>query len=187
MNYNNIEGWFNWEPIYDEFVDKSNSNTIIVEIGSWLGKSTAYLASKIKQSNKKITFYTVDTFLGSPNEKGLLEVVRFNGGSILNKFKQNMKDCNCLEYVIPIESDSESASQKFENESVDFIFVDGGHTYKDVLLDLQSWFPKLKNNGIIAGHDWWHDPVKEAVRDYFGKNITKADIKLDNSVWYYQK
>ena len=38
----------------------------------------------------------------------------------------------------------------------DFIYIDASHEYEDVLNDLKMFLPKLKSNGIIAGHDWGH-------------------------------
>lgn len=41
-----------------------------------------------------------------------------------------------------------------EFESLDFIFIDGTHTYKAVKEDLENWVPNVNSNGIICGHDY---------------------------------
>jgi predicted O-methyltransferase YrrM len=43
---------------------------------------------------------------------------------------------------------------KFEDNSIDFIYIDGDHSYNAVKQDLEMYLPKLKDNGIIGGHDY---------------------------------
>lgn len=40
-----------------------------------------------------------------------------------------------------------------DNE-LDFVFIDAGHVYENVLADLEAAYPKVKSGGLIAGHDW---------------------------------
>ena len=42
-----------------------------------------------------------------------------------------------------------------ENNSIDLIFIDGNHTYKYVLDDLENYYPKLKKTGIMCGDDFF--------------------------------
>jgi len=54
----------------------------------------------------------------------------------------------------------------FEDESLDFIYIDGNHTYNSVKEDMELWFPKLKKGGLFAGHDylrmdWENTPFSE--------------------------
>ena len=50
QTYKDIQGWFDYENIYDNQVALLKDGSIIVEIGCWLGKSSCYLAQKIKES-----------------------------------------------------------------------------------------------------------------------------------------
>lgn len=50
---------------------------------------------------------------------------------------------------------SSIAAFNFKDASLDFIFIDGDHTYDGVMNDLNLWWPKLKVGGIISGHDYW--------------------------------
>ncbi len=45
-----------------------------------------------------------------------------------------------------------------EDEYFDFIYIDGSHLYEDVKRDLNDWLPKLKDGGIIGGHDYIAQP-----------------------------
>jgi len=58
----------------------------------------------------------------------------------------------------------------FNDQSVDFCFLDGDHTYEAVSEDVRNWFPKIRPGGILAGHDYVSDEhagVKRAVDEFF--------------------
>ena len=42
----------------------------------------------------------------------------------------------------------------FPNESVDFVYIDGEHSYEAVSKDIADWWPKISPGGILAGHDY---------------------------------
>jgi predicted O-methyltransferase YrrM len=57
-----------------------------------------------------------------------------------------------------------------EHGPFDFIFIDAAHDYDSVVKDRAAWWPKLKPNGIFAGHDYpWHE-VKQAVTEHAEAN-----------------
>lgn len=55
---------------------------------------------------------------------------------------------------IVIKDISENAVEKFENNSLDFIYLDASHLFSGFAIDLIKWWEKLKTNGIFAGHDY---------------------------------
>jgi hypothetical protein len=68
---------------------------------------------------------------------------------------------------------SEYAHYRYDDEVLDFVFIDANHSLLHVIQDLHYWVPKVKQGGIIAGHDWISrkDPamnmhVMEAVTAY---------------------
>ncbi len=48
----------------------------------------------------------------------------------------------------------EYASELFEDESLDFVYIDANHTYQGVKDDIKLWFPKVKKGGLLLGHDY---------------------------------
>lgn len=56
----------------------------------------------------------------------------------------------------------------FEDESLDFVYIDANHAYDFVIEDIELWFPKVKKGGVVSGHDyilfggskegWYQDP-----------------------------
>ena len=63
--FHTIEGWFNYISIYSFAVEQAEDGDHFVEVGAWKGKSTSFMAVEIANSNKKIQFDVVDTWLGS--------------------------------------------------------------------------------------------------------------------------
>ena len=58
------------------------------------------------------------------------------------------------------------AAAKVAPRSLDFIYLDARHDYEGVAEDLRSWWPALRPGGVLAGHDWTHDSVARALRDW---------------------
>lgn len=84
------------------------------------------------------------------------------------RFKQVTEDFSRHNNVTVVRKYSQAAAEAMQNESVDFIYLDADHSHAAALLDLRSWFPKLKKKGIMAGHDYYNGcGVKSAV-DQFG-------------------
>jgi predicted O-methyltransferase YrrM len=105
----------------------------------------------------------------------------------LGEYKYNfvtnrLNKVGCNHFVELIKSDSCSAASLFENESLDFVFIDGNHWYDYVKKDIEAWLPKIKKGGIISGHDYEENGVSTAVREIFG-NSAKA-FKESPSCWY---
>jgi hypothetical protein len=65
---------------------------------------------------------------------------------------------------------SVEAAGFFAPGSLDFVYIDGAHDYAPVRADLEAWYPKLSEHGILAGHDWTDQPhhagVKRAVSQF---------------------
>ncbi len=62
--------------------------------------------------------------------------------------------------------DSYESSFLFENDTLDFVYIDGNHDYDHVTLDIKSWIEKVKDGGLIAGHDVNNPDVLKAVKDF---------------------
>jgi len=46
----------------------------------------------------------------------------------------------------------------FKDKAVDFIYIDGLHDYESVKKDVEAWWPKIRDGGVLSGHDY--NPVK---------------------------
>jgi len=174
VTWQDIQGWFDFQHVYDEAVRRAKPNARLVEIGAWLGKSTAYLAQAIKDSGKSIELHVVDSWDNCTVSK---HNGPSNGGAYANSstkalFYENMKAC-AVEATRVIERDSTAAADCFLDESIDFLFLDGDHSPEKVYADLKAWWPKIKPGGLLAGHDF-DEPGPNASAIRFAEEIGKA-------------
>ena len=49
---------------------------------------------------------------------------------------------------------STKAAEEFKDSSIDWVFIDGDHSYEGVKADLWAWWPKVRPRGLFSGHDW---------------------------------
>lgn len=171
--YSEIQGWFSFKPVYEEAVAKApkDQKSVFVEIGCWKGKSTSFMGVEIANSGKPIKFYAVDHFLGS-DEKVHHEDQDVMAGTLFRTFKHNISPVK--DYVNVLKMPSDEAAKLFDDGSVDFVLLDGGHSYEDVRTDLDEWLPKMRDNGVIAGDDWNWSGVKDAVTETFDASIIEV-------------
>jgi hypothetical protein len=77
---------------------------------------------------------------------------------------------------------SSAASRQFHDGYFDWVYVDGDHSYGEVLSDLRNWWPKIRSGGCIVGDDYqWKDErgqssVKAAVEQFAAEKGVAADV-----------
>jgi predicted O-methyltransferase YrrM len=141
-----IPGWLTdeeGEALY-ELARACRGDGVIVEIGSWKGKSTVCLALG-SQAGNSVPVYAIDPHAD----------YRFGD------FKTNVERAGIADLVQPIASLSQAAADDFA-EPIELLFVDGSHEYDLVLEDFEKWMPKVVDGGWIAFHDttWTKGPRK---------------------------
>lgn len=82
----------------------------------------------------------------------------------------NIKYSGCEGRINFLEMDSTEASKTIEDNSLDFIFLDAHMTKEDMDKDLKDWYPKVKNGGLISGHDWNCSATVKSVREFIENN-----------------
>lgn len=176
------ENWFDYQNVYSKILNIVDGSGKIVEVGSWKGKSAAYMAVEIHNSGKNISMDCVDTWLGS-DETAHKNDQWVQNNNLYDLFLDNVKS---LRHIInPIRTTSIEASNTYQDESIDAVFLDACHQYSCVKEDIYAWFPKVKIGGIIAGHDYtgyWPEVVR-AVNEIF----KPENIEQSCSCWMYHK
>lgn len=176
ISYKDIPGWFDFEATYDFLVDTIPDGGTFVECGAWMGRSSSYLCDI--GNRKGINIFIVDTWKGSDSEihnqhKIATEI------DLYEVFNENMVGRSYTAF----KEDSVIASKRFDDDSLDVVFIDMDHTYESVCKDIDAWLPKVKNDGYLAGHDYmdmW-PTVKRAVNDKLGN----LDVMV--GCWLYKK
>jgi predicted O-methyltransferase YrrM len=187
----NEPNWFNYSSFYS-FVADQNFN-VLVELGVFFGLSISFLAQEHKAKNNGVKIYGVDlfdTWAGKEEIESLYDTKGLSDEERLKKlgeYKYNfvtnrLEEIGCKHFVELIKSDSCSAASLFENESVDFVFIDGDHRYDYVKKDIESWLPKIKKGGIVSGHDYQEKGVSAAVEEIFGHSAQV--FEKSRSCWY---
>ncbi len=56
--------------------------------------------------------------------------------------------------VFPIREYSTQAAESFDDDTLDFVYIDANHSYDNVKADMDAWWPKVASGGIFSGHDY---------------------------------
>lgn len=132
--YQGLDGWFDYQEIYSRMVAEAEDGSRFVEVGVYQGKSAAYMAVEIANSGKDIRFDCID-----------IEMDVAHMQSILSR---------AGDFVTAMRGDSVSMSNSYEDESLDFVWIDADHSPAAINADINAWLPKVKPGGYIGGHDW---------------------------------
>ena len=166
--FDKIHGWFNYESVYKYVVRLFPAHAEFLEVGVYKGRSTAFLAVEIVNSGKKHELTSVDIFEPS-------KIMALGGESYsIDEFCENLAHIGDLIFHDIVKAESIEAAKEFDNGTFDFVFIDAGHTYEEVLSDIQAWLPKMKDGGIISGHDYsanWPG-IEKSVKEVFGTDYT---------------
>lgn len=188
MNINdhlNTNCWFDYPNFYTWVAARDGIN-IIAEIGSWKGHSTSFLAKKLLEYGKNFKIYAIDVWekweeytIFDDSQKSLLEEARMSH----KIFEKNVSESGAKNRIMDIQMDSHSAPSSFSDCFFDFVFLDADHKYNVVKKDIELWLPKVRDGGLIAGHDYFQDScgVKKAVDECL-KNVFFID-----RIWCYIK
>ena len=141
-----------------ELAAKEKPRGVVVEIGVAGGHFTKQILATWPTCSR---LFAVDCW-------GPFEGNHITDSEQEQRFKQVSETFVPYNNVTIVRQYSHIAAEAMLDESVDFIYLDADHSHAAALLDLKSWFPKLKMRGIMAGHDYYNGcGVKTAV-DAFG-------------------
>lgn len=147
---NKIFGWFPHENQVklDEIIKEHDIKTVI-EIGSFVGLSTAFFAKRVDH------VWAIDPFTLWPEGRENGDARQY-GEDFYYKFAENMKNERVLTKVTPVRMTSREASERLNNViEADLVYVDGSHDYESVKEDLILWGSFAKK--FICGDDYDHN------------------------------
>lgn len=170
-------GWFSQShrETYDKIANECKSGDKILEIGALFGKSTTYLADKIR--HKDIEFYVVDLWDIHIKKKYVDMFQKKYGNDMYKVFQENLKKHNLHKLldssvklkIIPLKMSSDDAFTFFLNSDIkfDYIYIDGDHSYEQVLKDIRGAEKTIMPGGMIAGDDWIKPGVKKVLKEHY--------------------
>lgn len=164
------------------FLGRLPTAKVAIEIGVWHGDFSGTILEYIKPE----TLYLIDpwanvtddshteAFVGRTDDQKMERIFQ----KVQNRFSDEIQKGR----VKIVRDWSVSALSKFQDESIDFAYVDGDHSYEGVSADLDALFPKMKTGGIMGFDDyhrrgWWGDGVIRAINEFLGRHPSEIRIR----------
>lgn len=158
---------------------KLGSNVVGLELGVWFGHNMGYLLERC--SNISL-LYGVDSYTPYKDwnryiDQSMMENAKNSASEIVSSFGKR------AELLI---TTSEIASTKIKK--LDFIFIDGDHSFEQCYKDLNMWYENVRPGGLFSGHDYSLPGVNEAILKFRTERKIKGFFKvIPNDVWYWIK
>lgn len=138
-----IEGWLSDDQgraLYMAAAATSGRGAI-VEIGSWKGRSTVWLASGARQAARRV--HAIDPHAGSHED---------SSASTFEAFRTNLDRAGLAGQVEVMVMTSAEAAGRLEGP-VELLFVDGDHSIEGAARDADIWLPRVMSEGVVMFHD----------------------------------
>ncbi len=120
--------------------------------GVELGVAHGIYSEVLMQANPELELWGVDMYVP---HKGYKDYVKQSTFQQMEQNAHNRLD-KYPKYHFIKEWTVEAAKQ-FEDESLDFVYIDADHKFEAVVADIAAWLPKIRKGGIIAGHDYFRN------------------------------
>lgn len=180
--------WFtfkNYYRIIAKRLAELNRAVSIAEIGVLEGASTSFLAVELENLGVSYVINAIDTFAIGQYEDKVFD-------NQLAEFEAQMRRCGVREKIRVWEGDSSTIANDFiAGSSLDFVFVDGNHSFLGITKDVGCYWNKLKDGGYMGAHDY--TPAHPAVFA-FGNELRKSNVELEmefygepDNVWSVRK
>lgn len=180
-----VDGWFNKsvQAGFDRMIAAlpADRPSTLVQVGTWMGRATAYVGVEIVNSGKPATLVAVDHFKGSAEMQ-----FHARGARVAESHAQFVEHAQPLVDALGdrfrlIVSDSAQAADHFDDGSVDAVWIDAAHDYEFVVADIDAWTPKVRRRGLIGGDDFDRrcPGVTQAVLERFGQAAV-----VPGAVWW---
>jgi len=165
-----------WRMLLLEHLPK---NSICAEVGVWKGA----FSRKILKYTKPKRLYLIDPWRFQPK----FSMRKYGGKDVKSQremdkiYNDVKKSLGTYDRVKIIRDYSNEASDKLEEDLLDWVYIDGNHNHEYVKKDLKIYRNKVKSGGYISGDDYlWGDkkglPVKRAVDEFVRQN-EKAELE----------
>ncbi|SNS28716.1 class I SAM-dependent methyltransferase [Tropicimonas sediminicola] len=170
-----MQGWGSTHFFFRGIIEHLKPS-LIVEVGSWKGRSALHMADLCKAAGiKNLEICCVDTWLGTSGiwaRKGQVEeeLKLKNGWPMLYfTFMKNVVEAGHQDVITPLPLPSDMGAQVLKRIRArpDLIYIDAAHDYDNCLRDLRNYFELLDDNGILLGDDYETiDGVTEAAQEF---------------------
>jgi predicted O-methyltransferase YrrM len=160
------------------------ASPVVVEIGSWLGKSTVVLGSAlIKRPGARLV--CVDPFDASGDPRSLEryqnDAMRLDS-SLRNVFERNIRRAG-VDRVVHVHQGYSADIVKKWTGAIDMLFIDGNHAFEAVKDDFSLWSTFVKAGGIVGLHDTYFEPTHDGRPYHTGPGEVVKRFVRANPEW----
>lgn len=138
---------------------KDKSNLICVEIGVWYAYNASYCLGRWGQHVEE--WHLIDPY-NFENYHSAFKNDRKNHKKIALENTKKFSD-KCVWF----ENYSYEVVDNYKDDSIDFLYIDGNHSYDSVLKDIKLYWPKVKRGGLVIFDDYNEPDVAKAVHEFF--------------------
>ncbi|MAG60139.1 hypothetical protein CMO96_05135 [Candidatus Woesebacteria bacterium] len=138
--------------------------------GAEVGVENGYYSEILCKANPNLHLSCIDPWSAGAYEEGIdaIDVEQKKYDERYEECVKILKPYNCT----IIRKGSMEALEDFEDESLDFVYIDANHDFPNFTNDLHYWLKKIRPGGIVSGHDYAifsykkHNHVKRALEGY---------------------
>lgn len=159
-----------------------------VEVGIYKG----FTAEKVVEARPNLIYHMIDPWNSEEADPSYIDSGAEDAVLLQAEMEENY--LRVVEKIAPYQGrahiyrmKSIRAADYFDSKSVDFVFIDGDHSYDGAKRDIAAWYPKIKSGGWIGGHDYNHPRfpgVTEAVKERFSEDRIETGI---DRTWFVKK
>jgi len=160
-----------------EHIRKLQGDLIGIEIGVCSGVTSELYVQEIPNIKK---IYAVDNYPAFVDWDGT-RVTEERQAETMRRCKERLAKYSNIEFVYKA---SVEFGESLKDDSIDFIFIDGDHSFDATLKDIQTYWPKVKRGGVFSGHDINLATVRNAVKEFFKD---AEIISVENNSWCINK
>lgn len=135
----------------------------VVELGSWKGRSTAWLAHGLRDRGAG-RLVAVDTWAGTANEPDhARRLAGYGPDQLFEEFRANLRGLGLEAQVEPWRMTTLEAARRWDRgTSIGLLHVDADHAYEGVRADFEHWAPFVVRGGLVVFDDVpsWPGPTR---------------------------
>jgi predicted O-methyltransferase YrrM len=125
----------------------------VVEIGSWQGYSTSFLAGAVRDSGNGV-LYAIDHFKGNVGKEAFYRVGRPDLSDLRQGFENNLRRLGLFGSVRLLDMPNHEAVRHLDGVKVRLLFIDGDHSKAGVENDIRLFFPLVVPGGLVVFDDF---------------------------------
>jgi hypothetical protein len=175
----------NPSPIFIDVISRRDFAKLFSELnfkkGAEIGIDRGAYSQAICEYNPRLYLYSIDSWSTSSFEDGINQ-----GAAMQAQFERHYKNAvnrlskyNCT----IIRAESLDAIKRFEDNSLDFVYIDANHNFVNIASDIYRWEKKVRPGGIVSGHDYHHFTLD---RDNHVKHVVDAYVAAFEIPYYFE-